>query len=197
MEVFTDVFGVEGLVYVRNLLTAVEERDTLAAINAAPWDATLARRVQHYGYRYHYKQNRGPQHLGPLPAWSAAPLDALRRAGVRPWGDQEPDQMIVNEYTPGQGIAAHTDHVRQFADGIVSVSLGSPVAMEFKPRSGGPIVSVCLEPRSAAVLTGAARYRWTHEIRKRKRDRQTSVVGGGTVDLQRAHRVSVTYRKLA
>ena len=42
------------------------------------------------------------------------------------------DQMIVNEYEPGQGINPHIDNTTLFRDTIVSVSLGSPTVMVFE-----------------------------------------------------------------
>ena len=39
--------------------------------------------------------------------------------------DYEPDQVTVNEYLPGQGIAPHVDTHSAFEDGIASLSLGS------------------------------------------------------------------------
>lgn len=41
------------------------------------------------------------------------------------------DQLIINEYQPGQGINPHIDNVKLFAEPIVSLSLGSECIMEF------------------------------------------------------------------
>ena len=43
---------------------------------------------------------------------------------------QRPNQLIVNEYTPGQGIHAHIDR-DLFEDGIVAISLLSDIQMIF------------------------------------------------------------------
>ena len=40
------------------------------------------------------------------------------------------DQMILNRYTPGEGLKLHTDLAR-FADGICIVSTGSCAALDF------------------------------------------------------------------
>lgn len=51
--------------------------------------------------------------------------------------DRDPflNQIIVNEYWPGEGISPHVDKLK-FADGIVSVSLGSTCAMIFRKVGG-------------------------------------------------------------
>ena len=97
-----------------------------------------------------------------------------------------PDQLIVNEYTPGQGIAAHIDSAL-FASPIVSVSLGACCVMDF--CRGAAKVAVALPPRSAVVLDGDARHRWSHAIAARTSD----VIDG--VRRERTHtRVSLTFR---
>lgn len=40
-------------------------------------------------------------------------------------------QVILNLYTPGEGISAHVDLLRRFGDGIIGVSLGSGCVMRF------------------------------------------------------------------
>ena len=45
------------------------------------------------------------------------------------------DQLIVNDYAPGQGIPAHVD-APLFTDTIISISLGSSCVMEFSNESG-------------------------------------------------------------
>lgn len=42
-----------------------------------------------------------------------------------------PDQLIINEYLPGQGIAPHIDCVPCFTETIVSISLGDEYPMRF------------------------------------------------------------------
>jgi alkylated DNA repair protein alkB family protein 8 len=101
-----------------------------------------------------------------------------------------PFAQTVNEYYPGQGIAAHTDTVDAFEDGFSSVSLASQVTMDFASPGGGEAHSVLLPPRSLVVFTGDARYIWTHAIADRKLDR----VDGDL--LPRGRRVSLTFRKI-
>lgn len=166
---------IDGLTYTPEFVAPAEETALLAAIDAHPWLTDLARRVQHYGYRYDYKARRvSPEmYLGPLPAF-LAPLTA-RLAMV-------PDQAIVNEYEPGQGISHHVDCVPCFGDTIASASLGSRCEMEF--RRADTTQTLLLEPRSLLVLHGEARYEWSHAIRARRSDHGVA----------RTRRVSITFR---
>jgi alkylated DNA repair dioxygenase AlkB len=111
----------------------------------------------------------------------------LQQAGLF---DETPDQIIVNEYQPGQGISAHIDCVPCFADTIASLSLGSSCVMDFTHSKTGDKSSLLLEPRSLLVLTGDARYVWQHAIAGRKTDRHNGQI------IQRARRVSLTFRKV-
>ena len=89
-----------------------------------------------------------------------APNQAMRFAGstgLPPWADDLAElvsefllhggvvtrgaplrfnQMIVNRYSPGQGISAHVD-LAVFGDVVASVSLESAAMMDFSPKGGG------------------------------------------------------------
>jgi len=182
--------------YVADCISAREEDALLRNIDAADWLTDLKRRVQHYGYRYDYTARRivADMRIGDLPPW-VMPLAAHLGDA---FFDKLPQQMIVNEYRPGQGIAPHVDCEPCFGDVVVSVSLGSTCVMDLTRRDAGDDnriadaddarVQLFLEPRSAVVLSGDSRYRWAHGIAPRKKD----VVGGETYP--RGRRVSLTFR---
>jgi alkylated DNA repair dioxygenase AlkB len=171
-----------GLTYTPNFLTETEEAALVAAVDAEPWITELKRRVQHYGHRYDYR-GRTAEYLGPLPAWAEA--IAAKCTSLMP--EFQPDQLIVNEYIPPMGIAQHTD-AKIFGDVIVTVSLLSDITMVFRRR--GAEVPIRLERRSAAVMAGAARREWTHEIPARKTDSVDGMV------VPRGRRMSLTFRKV-
>jgi alkylated DNA repair dioxygenase AlkB len=100
-----------------------------------------------------------------------------------------PDQVIANEYLPGQGISAHIDCEPCFSEAIVSLSLLSPCEIIFRERRSDAKLGVVLEPRSAIVMKDDARYEWTHEIPARKSD----IIDGAKVE--RSRRVSLTFRR--
>jgi alkylated DNA repair dioxygenase AlkB len=179
--------AVPGLRYVAGFLDDPAEARLLDAVDAEPWLPDLKRRVQHYGYRYDYKARKvdPSMYLGPLPDW-AQPL-ALRLVAEGHMADS-PDQLIVNEYQPGQGITAHVDCVPCFGPIVCSLTLGSSCVMELSAVKGGGAESLLLERGSLLVLAGAARYQWRHAIPGRK----TDTVGGQV--LTRGRRVSLTFR---
>ncbi len=140
-----------------------------------------------FGYRYDYRARAvSPDAcLGPLLECLRAVSGRLVSVGVL---SGFPDQVIANEYLPGQGIRAHIDCVPCFGERIVSLSLLSPCEMVFRQKQSGEKLAVPLGPRSVLAMTGPARYQWTHEIPARLSDR----VDGAKV--ARARRISLTFR---
>ena len=159
----------QGATIVPDIVTEAEEQRILMRIADAPWLTDLSRRVQHYGYRYNYR-DPGAGRPAPAPAfprWAAVVADRLRPL----FDGALPDQCIVNEYRPGQGIGMHADH-GAFGPVVASLSLGAAWRMQFRPRASRPYVrdglasdEVALLPRrSALVLRGAARSDFMHGI---------------------------------
>lgn len=83
--------------------------------------------------------------------------------------EELPDQVIANEYLPGQGISAHVDCEPCLSDTIVSLSLLSSCEMLFGEKASGARLGVILEPCSLVVMKDGARYAWTQEIPAQKR----------------------------
>ena len=126
--------------------------------------------------------------IGPLPDWLQSLGQRLHQDCHMP---AEPDQVIVNEYQPGQGISSHIDCEPCFENLIVSLSLGSSCVMDFThKRDSTKKIPVWLAPRSIIVLRDESRYNWLHGIAPRKSDQ----LAGQTYERQR--RVSLTFRKV-
>lgn len=180
---------IEGLRYIPDWISADEEKTLLNEIDRNPWLSDLKRRVQHYGYKYDYTARRvdPDMYLGTLPDWSGFLIERLTRLQLF---QQKPDQMIINEYMPGQGISAHIDCVPCFADTVVSLGLGSTATMMFDRTATGERYELPLHPRSLVVLSGSARYEWRHSIPARKAD----IIEG--YKTERGRRVSLTLRKV-
>ena len=179
---------VPGLTYVPDFLSEREETELVAAIDGAGWNSDLQRRVQHYGWRYNYKARQidVSMRLGLLPEWAARLAGRLVSEGLL---SDLPDQVIVNEYVGNQSIAKHVDS-ESFADGIATISLLESWGMVFREKKkGGSKKEVRLDRRSAAIMTGDARYHWTHEIPKRKHKHKPGRVARG-------RRISLTFRKV-
>lgn len=71
-------------------------------------------------------------------------------------------------YPDGVGFSAHLDSAHRWGPRIVALSLGAPTELLLQ-KAGAPTVRQLLEPRSAYVLTGEARYAWKHGISRRLR----------------------------
>ncbi|GAA5833877.1 hypothetical protein JCM5353_003080 [Sporobolomyces roseus] len=131
-----------------------------------------------------------PSFLVPLLDLLPAILDPLPDEVKRKLFDENrPRQCIMNLYREGEGISPHVDLPERYTDGIVGISLLSSTVMDFVPvegedggdQSGGGgekeknSHSVRLRPGSVYVLSGDARYRYTHGIAYRNEDVATTL----------------------
>jgi alkylated DNA repair dioxygenase AlkB len=179
--------AIAGLNYIAGFIDRSTQTCLLAEIDRQPWLDTLHRRVQHYGYKYDYKARKVDRamYLGSLPDWAQPVAHRLLSEGHLP---ELPDQLIVNEYQPGQGISAHVDCIPCFGASICSLTLGSHCIMELTEVAGLGLESLLLECGSLLVLAGESRYNWKHRIPARKNDK----IDGRL--LPRSRRVSLTFR---
>ena len=157
-----------GLVYQPEFLSAREEADALAGIaglelrEARYKEYTANRRVASFGAGYDFDANE----LTPAPALAPflIPLRA-RVAALAGIPAEEFGYAMVAEYRPGTQLGWHRD-VPQF-EAVAGLSLAGTARMRFRPfppRKGGPTFALTLEPRSAYILKGAARWGWQHSI---------------------------------
>ncbi|MFC3158006.1 2OG-Fe(II) oxygenase superfamily protein [Chryseobacterium arachidis] len=178
---------INGLLYQNDFLSVEEEKVIISEIDHAVWDTNLKRRVQHYGYLYDYKKKNIKQDLkiGELPDW----LVLLERKITTNFNlEQSFNQVIVNEYEPGQGISNHIDCIPCFEDVIISISLLSSCVMQFSKDKEKQ--EILLEPRSILLLSGEARYNWKHGIKAVKNDKWFNTI------IPRERRISITFRKI-
>ena len=178
--------------YKPQFITEGEETKLLACIDGAEWSTEIRRRVQHYGWRYDYKQRQIDEsmHLGELPDWAQELAGRLVNEGFM---KDLPDQVIVNEYCGRQGISRHIDQPRSFAEHVATISLLETWGMVFRRRDSNEKVEKPLERRSVAVLTGDARYKWTHEIPERRNELLMDLQGKRR-RVERSRRISLTFR---
>lgn len=195
-----DLHRIPGLTLIREFVTEAEEDAIITEIDRAAWSDELQRRVQHYGWRYDYKSRQidPSMRIGPLPAWAGNVAKKLVDAGY--FREGPPDQVIVNEYRGNQGISPHVDSPSSFTGVVAMVSLLESWEMVFQkrgPKTKDSQVKVKLEQRSATILEGDARYRWTHEIRKRNNEPGGIKPGNKHPNrIPRVRRVSLTFRKI-
>lgn len=174
----------EDLYLTPNFITSEEEKDILKFLYSKKWNTEISRRTQHYGYRYVYS-TKSLETAPDIP-----PI--IKKIGYRIQKQYDLkksfDQVIVNEYMPGQGIAAHTDHKNHFGPVIASLSLKSAVNMKFKGK--GKKYTIRLEPRMLMLMKGFARRVLRHGIKAKLYD----VVNDKKIP--RDARVSITYRTI-
>lgn len=157
-----------GLVYQPDFLTEAEERQVLDVLEAMEFHTitmhgqTARRTVRHFGLDYGYE------------SWKLEPTEPLprelgwlqRRAGALAELDPEDfAQILVSRYPPGATIGWHRD-APMFGPKVVGISLAAACRMRFQRGKGDArqVAEIALEPRSAYVLAGAARFAWQHSI---------------------------------
>uniref|UniRef100_A0AAV1VPC1 Fe2OG dioxygenase domain-containing protein n=1 Tax=Peronospora matthiolae TaxID=2874970 RepID=A0AAV1VPC1_9STRA len=186
---------VPGLRLEVEFLTKLEEA---ACINyfdrdgGVHWAKTIrSRQVQHFGYEFNYDTRRcDPDKpiTEPIPEVLQSIVEKIATCGIMD-GDT-PDQITVNEYLPGQGIAFHTDTHSAFTTTIATLSISSQVVMDFRYPDSHQNEGVLLPARSIAVMSESSRYEWEHAIVPRLFD----VIDDKQVARQR--RLSITFRKI-
>lgn len=183
--------NISGLEYLSDFLDKEQEKKLLHQIDQQPWITELDRKVQHYGARYDYKKgNLDRDKIVPkIPSFlTTLVYDLIEECGL----SDAPDQLIVNEYLPGQGIFEHVDSPVAFRDTIIMISLNSTCVMDFIPlkEEYGIKQSLLLERGSLLKITDDARYKWKHAIPKRKKDIWQNH------EFIRQRRVSLTFRHI-
>ena len=174
---------IDGLAYLPGYLDQQTHDRLLAEVDRQPWQMSVGHNVQIYGYHYSHRR-REAFRIGAMPPWVAELAHRLHRDGH---AARVPNQLVVNEYPPGTGIFEHQDQA-VFGDVVISISLGSTCVMRFTREDSDAVKEILLEPASALILTGEARWQWKHGIPARESD----VVDGR--ELIRARRISLTFR---
>lgn len=151
------------------------------------------RRVQQYGYSYDYATKRITA-AEPIPPELQQLIKDLQEKKLL---QAEVNQIIVNEYLPGQGITAHTDDVRWFGEKISSLRLFGGCKMVIAdPRSADTLAKgLYLDPRSILEFAGKARWERTHAIPAVKVD-LVKQLDGSVTKIPRKTSVSITFRQV-
>jgi alkylated DNA repair protein (DNA oxidative demethylase) len=158
----------DGLVYDPELLTADEERGLLEELERLDFQeivmkGVVARRTAvRYGMGYDYDRRTPTEGAEPFPDWLLPMRDrAAALAGVE--GD-DLRQALVQRYPEGAPIGWHRDSPAY--ELVVGISLLSPARLRLRrgPADDRVAYEVQLEPRSAYVLSGEARWKWEHHV---------------------------------
>ena len=163
-----------GFVYHPDVLTGEEERGVLEGVQALAFNEVkmrgqvARRRTIHFGWTYGYETWRvepGP----PIPGF-LLPLRA-RAAAIAGVAGDALAEVLITHYPPGAGIGWHRDAPAFGA--VIGVSLLGACRFRFQRGRGAAreTRTLLLEPRSAYLLDGDARWQWQHAIHPGKRER--------------------------
>ncbi|OAD59421.1 Alkylated DNA repair protein alkB like protein 8 [Eufriesea mexicana] len=157
-----------GLKLIENIITEEEERRLLSTIN---WNNEGSsdlkhRKVKHFGYEFQYNSNKvdPDQPITPIPEDYHFLKILFKKYHDVPY---EYDQLTINHYLPA-------------------------CIMDFKRENEK--VAIFLPPRSLLIMSGEARYAWSHGICPRHNDIVSTSTGMTTQP--RGTRVSFTFRKV-
>ena len=165
-------------------ITSEEENSLLADAASGPWQNDYRRRIQQYGLGYGGERGAKPTWIRDFPDW-LKPL-AKRVAQDAGFG-RFPENCVINEYIPPQGIAPHKDYAA-FGPTVACVSLGSHILLDLIQPESERRITLHVPARSLWVMTGEARSQWQHGIAPRL----TDVIEGQR--RTRDRRVSITFR---
>ncbi|KAA3438403.1 alpha-ketoglutarate-dependent dioxygenase AlkB [Rufibacter hautae] len=179
--------AVPGLLLYHDFISESMEEELIKEIDNQIWVVDYDRRLQYYGYR---NELESPYNLVefpiPMPPLIHKVSEQITEQGIV---SLKPDQVIINEYFPGEGLRPHKDR-NYFENQICGVNLGSGCIMKFIHIKNKDVVDVEVPRRSVYVMQDDARYKWNHSIPSRKKD----VVDGNVKHRER--RLSITYRKV-
>jgi alkylated DNA repair protein alkB family protein 8 len=193
-----------------------------------PWEQTLNRKVQHYGFPFNYRTLMLDYSVDsrPIPTICNVIMDkivkkvlelGLQKETYNENDDDDDDnnsnsddisnntnkqalfqQLTVNQYLPGQGIAPHIDTESCIGPIIPVINLASGITMLMEKRKSNNNDDtdhrvkkhIWLPRRSLLILSGESRYLYSHGIAPRNTDKVN-----GTL-IPRQIRISLTFRQV-
>lgn len=167
MSLLFDEPLIPGLRYKEQLVDEIDQRELveqLEQVDLVPFrfhGFVGNRRTSSFGWRYDF-EDASFTRTEPIPRW----LQPLREKAAA-FAGFLPEQFVhvlLARYDPGAGIGWHRD--RDVFEDVVGISLGTPAILRFRQRtpSGFRRARVGVEPGSAYLLSGDARWKWEHSI---------------------------------
>lgn len=189
--------------YIPNFITSEEEAHILKNVYSVPkpkWTCLSKRRLQDYGGVPHEK-GMIPE---SIPNWLTKYVEKVAQLNV--FDNHKPNQVLVNEYLPGQGIMPHSDGPLFFPT-IATISCGSHTILNFLENSEArtKICQLLLEKCSLVVIKDDMYSKYLHSIQ----DIDVDVISEGCANLlncgkqyilgdkiKRDTRISITIRNV-
>lgn len=167
-SVIENTNDIPGLYYVENFLSKDELNSLNKIINddihfSSITSSSNSRRVAHFGYHYSYDRS-GLKEAQCIPDELAKIVSPERINSIlrKKLLEKDFDQLIINEYKPGQKIAYHTDHTKQFGSIIACITIGQSVKINFKNEN--QIKQITPINGSLYIMTDESRYNWKHSL---------------------------------
>ena len=157
----------EGFRYEEELLPPEEGRALISKFQRLPFREFEfrgflgKRRTVSFGWRYDFNV-RELQQAEAYPDFLVSSY--VEGGGVCRPPEDGLQHALVTEYAPGAAIGWHKDRP-EFAD-VIGISLRAPCLFRFRRKKGTrwERASLELQPRSAYLLRGPARWDWQHSI---------------------------------
>ena len=208
---------VNGLKTMRGYLNKKEQNEILEELSNYEFSQFIGNTYLEFGHNYSFYIDNPTSEFIPPKMQSLA--ERLVKDGVLK-EEEKSNHILVNIYTPGQGIHSHVDD-DWYTDGIVSITLMAGAAIEFRRERRNPYykqypnlekkyqgnkILECgtgyFDPGSLFAMHGESRYAYRHEIKRRDKDRAvyaTKNAAGkleikSVKNLERKTRVSLTFR---
>lgn len=189
---------VPGLYYIPDILSHYPDLKSdgiIGELDKNKWEQVSAnensRVVQMYGYKYNYNTNNIKEPTQPFIPCITRLKDILEEIVMEIIPNANPfNQCIVNNYTTGQGISKHIDNPL-YGNTIGCYTIGDMYSgATFKFRKDDIVKTIYIEPNSLYIMSGDARYVFTHEMVKAKKDKVKDNM------IHRDRRISITFRNV-
>ena len=210
---------VDGLKTMQGYLSEEEQNEILEELSNYEFSQYIGKTCLEFGHNYSLLIDNPTSEFIPPKLQSLA--DRLVKDGVLK-EEEKSNHILVNRYSPGQGIPTHVDD-NWWTDGIVSITLLAGSAIEFKRQRKNPYykqypnlekkyqgnnILECgtgyFDPGSLFAMHGESRYAYGHEIKRREKDRAVYATKNAdgkleiksVKNLERKTRISLGFRRV-
>lgn len=158
--------------YIPKFITEDEESLIIKNVYSVPkpkWTVLSNRRLQDYGGVPHEK-GMIPEEI---PSWLQTYMKKIDELNV--FEGKKSNQVLINEYLPGQGIMPHTDGPI-FSPTITTITCGSHTVLEFLENNENrkKVCGLLLERLSLVIIKDDMYSKYLHSICERTDDIITS-----------------------
>lgn len=202
MVIDLEIFRVKNvpptIYYIPNFITPEEESHIIKNVYSVPkpkWTCLSNRKLQDYGGVPHEK-GMIPE---KIPDWLQKYVNKVADLDV--FDGKTPNQVLVNEYLPKQGIMPHTDGPL-FYPTITTISCGSGTVLKFLENNEKrhTVCEVYLERCSLVVVKEELYTKYLHTIEEKDCDSLENCANSNVIPenipLKRGTRISLTIRNV-